>query len=951
MSAPDDNGFNLLSHIGVAKSDAIAFVDSEGRSLSYSDLHQNTGELRSQILEQTSGQIVRCVTVLPNHPTTVILQLALLGNCTLVPANPSSSERELDELIASVGADCIISRSNNVVCATLASRHGLTQIDFDAEAGSFDSSIRQFPGSNLQIASNRAAPETEASTALILPTSGSTGSPKLVPLQISALAQSAANIAEHLQLSEADRALHILPMFHIGAIVDLVLAPLIAGGSVCFAHGLAFNQLASFIRKHQVSWMQLVPTMLTRLLAESAESELEALGQQLRFIRSVSSDLPPAIQTEAETRLAGVPIIQIYGLTETSGQVASNPLPPEERRLGTVGKACGAEICIMDAFANALEAGEEGEICVRGASVMLGYENFDNAQAFFGSWLRTGDLGKFDADGYLCISGRLKEVVNRGGEKIALQEIDRVAIAHDGIIDAASFAIPHPSLGEEVAIALVSSNVRLTEEDMAQYFCRHLSEHKRPRQIYLLKQLPKLGSGKIDRSSLSNLSTSNRVESKHINYRPESLNERLVSRLWAKILRVKQPVPGDDFFDAGGDSLAATAFLASLEKATQKSFPSDLLYRSPKYETLVEAIEKVESKTKGDYGLGLPKPIFDAVRRATAAWPGRRRRSDSLIIEHNTTGIKQAFFWCGNGRDNFEEIVQAFGPDRPIYVLRTLSGLKHKSDVNTALLAAHYVLEIEQIEPEAPICLGGVCQGAVLARQIAQQLADRGREIKLTVFVDRIFTQPFEFPTLLVWSGSSQHSSRVAYLNPERGLPYLYPAGAESIRHSGPHSALVSGNGAAELVERIESYLDSGLVPDIGAERDCFFERRQLYEADLTARMPRFVSADEEMTIAVEVKNTSSGNWMSTDKGGFYLASRWLNLDGHIRTVMAGAAELQNDLAVGESCLLELKLRVPKKKLPYILLLDMVDDGVTWFHQQETNKNHRPLKKLVVCLS
>ena len=951
MSGLSSSASNILDYLGIEESEQTAFVDHEGNSLSYSELHARVSQAQEQVQYLDSGSMRRCVTVLPDHPTTSILQLALLGNYTLIPANPASSERELRELVRSVGADCLISNSNDSLAEKLSAELSLCHLGFDRrEDQSFDFAIQKLTGDKSESGAQSQAFESDSTAALILPTSGSTGDPKLVPLQLSALAKSAINIAQHLQLSASDRALHILPMFHIGAIVDLVLAPLIKGGSLCFAQGVAFNELASTATKQKVSWVQLVPTMLNRLLLESDDQQLKKLGDSLRFVRSVSSDLPPNLQLEAEARLSNTPIIQIYGMTESSGQIASNPLPPEQRREGSVGRPVGVKLCIMDSYGNPLPSEEEGEICIDGETMMQGYENYDNSKAFYGSWLRTGDLGKLDKDGFLHISGRLKEIVNRGGEKIALQEIDRVALAYEQIVEAAAFAVPHASLGEEVAIAVVPLSQELSEPDLRAYFSEYLAEHKLPRQILFLPELPKLGSGKIDRRALgSMLQSAEPEEAGHgtAEYRPTSISERLISRLWIKVLGADPPVPGDDFFDAGGDSLAATGFLAALEKATKRNFSADLLYRAPTFEKLVAAIDSAESKQVDEYQLDLPKPIFDAIRQATAAWPGRRRQANSLVIEHNTAGSKQSFFWCGNGIEHFEDMITALGPDRPSYVLRTLSGLKFKSDTNTKLLASHYVLEIEDIQPEGPICLGGFCQGAVLARQIAEQLDDRGREIKLVIFVDRVFVQPFELPTLLVWSSSSQYSSRMAYLNPEIGLPYLYPAGAVAIRHNSPHRGSVFGQGAVELVERISPYLDFGLPEpeQIGSESCTFKERAKSYRAEINSKIPRIVRSGSEISVQVEIKNTSDEDWSSTSENGFYLAARWINLDGHIRTILAGSVELNKGLAVGESVEVDIKVQVPGKKLPYFLILDMVDEGVTWFHQQEN-----PIfKKLVFC--
>lgn len=938
MSSSDDQPFSILEHLGVENSERAVFLDKTGCQLNYSELHESLARLQEDILDSGLGYSARVVTSLPDHPTTAMLQLAMLGVCTLVPANPASSERELLELVESVGASAIISRSDDELVAAVAQKASLVWLGFDVlGSDSFKAVLKDLRDFRPKGGESCLSDVSERATALILPTSGSTGSPKLVPLRLEALCLSASNIADHLNLRDSDRALHILPMFHIGAVVDLLLAPLRRGGSICFAQGLPFSQLATYVQEQNISWIQMVPTMLNRLLAETGDESLEKLGAQLRFVRSVSSDLPPSMQLEIEEKLGGTPVIQIYGMTETCGQITSNPLPPAEGKPGSVGVPIGVELAIMDAFGNPLSTDEEGEVCVAGDTLTPGYENQENAKHFYGPWLRTGDLGRLDAEGYLFICGRLKEVVNRGGEKIALQEVDRIALTHPEVMEAASFATRHATLGEEVAIAVVLRRSVPDESGLQQYFADRLAEHKCPRQIYLIDELPRLGSGKIDRRSLAIQFGSSGKESHPLDYQPQSLNERLVSRLWSKILRAPAPVPGDDFFEVGGDSLAATGFLAALEKATKKTFPADLLYKSPSYEKLVQSIDEIASKSLNNeeaaHGLDLPKPIFDAIRQATASWPGRRRQESSLIIEHNTAGAKKSFFWCGNGREHFEDLIEALGANYPFFVLRTLSGQKLKSDANTNLLAEHYALEIEEIQPEGPISLGGFCQGAVLARRIAEQLAARGREIKLVVFVDRVFHQPFLHPTLLVWSSSSQYSARTNYREPERGLPYLFPKGFAVHWHSSQHRGSVFGEGAVELAEQIEGYLggQSVITQGHGENSASFVERCQLHKAVVAGRFPRVVKAGEEFSLTLRVTNLSDKDWPADNS--ILVAARWFNLDGHIRTVRAGEALLQQGLKSGETREMELAVEAPAKRLPYVLMVDAVDDGIGWFYQ------------------
>ncbi len=340
--------------------------------------------------------------------------------------------------------------------------------------------------------------------ALILHTSGSTGRPKRVPLRHSHLAVSAANIANTYLLNEEDIALCMMPLYHIHGIMASTMATLLSGGMVVLP--TKFNPLSFWrmVREHRVTWYSGVPTMHQLVLARTREKAPEA--STLRFIRSCSAPFSAETIHQMEN-VFGVPFVEAYGMTEAAHQMTSNPLPPRHRKPGSVGVGAGIRISIMDKEGNHLGTDQRGEVVIQGANVFRGYENNPeaNARAFVNGWFRTGDQGYLDEDCYLHLTGRIKDIIIRGGENIAPHEIDAVLLRHPAIAGAVTFGYAHPTLGEEVAAAVVLHEPGSENESSLLKYCReHMADYKAPKKIYFVDSIPTTGTGKIRRRAVAN---------------------------------------------------------------------------------------------------------------------------------------------------------------------------------------------------------------------------------------------------------------------------------------------------------------------------------------------------------------------------------------------------------------------------------------------------------------
>jgi oxalate---CoA ligase len=470
---------------------------------------------------------------------------------------------------------------------SVAARAGLAVLRLDRPGG--DRSVPlELAGPDL----GDAEPGLDPAVALLLHTSGTTARPKTVPLTRANLVASAGAVAASLALTPGDVGLEVMPLFHVHGLVAGLLAPLHAGSSVVCAPGFHAPDVADQLAGGGITWMTAVPTMYLSL-AERLEAppgvtlrptRPDTLPPALRVLRSSSASLAPPLLGRIE-RLMGVPLIEAYGMTEAAHQIASNPLPPGSRRAGTVGLAAGPQVAIRRADHDGdgwAEPGQVGEIVIRGANVTGGYRTDDPHVArdtFVEGWFRTGDQGRLDPEGYLTITGRLKEIINRGGEKISPREVDEVLLDHPAVSEAVTFAAPDPRLGEAVAAAVVPAvGATPTERDLRHFVADRLAAHKVPRRVVVVDHLPKGPTGKLVRVGLAaKLGLDDPAGLDHLDPldgapgpdRPAASPEvqAFVAQRWAEVLDLAvAPEPDQHFLDVGGDSLAAARLLAALSQ-------------------------------------------------------------------------------------------------------------------------------------------------------------------------------------------------------------------------------------------------------------------------------------------------------------------------------------------------------------------------------------------------
>lgn len=476
-------------------------VPEGGPVVSYGSLRNQVESLVDTLHTLGLGRGDRVAMVLPNGIEVITAFFGITAAAaTAAPLNPAYTTDEFRFYLEDIEAKALIVPPDGGEQARAAAPAGTVLIETSLTP---EGQVRYETVGSSSLPRKQTDP-TPDDVALFLHTSGTTSRPKGVPLSQANLLASAANVVATYALTPADVALCVMPLFHVHGLVASTLATLGSGGTIVVPPRFSASAFWPTVTTHSATWYTAVPTIHQVLLARAEEDRAPAPGaSSLRFIRSCSSALAPATMTRMEERF-GCPVLEAYGMTEAAHQMTSNPLPPGQRRPGSVGRGTGVQIAIMDERGTLLPTGSQGEVVIRGPNVTRGYHNNPeaNATAFTNGWFRTGDQGVLDAEGYLTLVGRLKELINRGGEKIAPREIDEVLLTHPAIAEAVCFGVPDAKYGEEVAAAVVL-RAEASEADLIAYCRERLVSFKIPKKIYVVTQIPRTVTGKIQRRTVA----------------------------------------------------------------------------------------------------------------------------------------------------------------------------------------------------------------------------------------------------------------------------------------------------------------------------------------------------------------------------------------------------------------------------------------------------------------
>jgi acyl-CoA synthetase (AMP-forming)/AMP-acid ligase II/acyl carrier protein len=580
---------------------APAILAVGGDVISYRQLAERVVEIALQLNRWGIGRDDRVAVVLPNGPEMAVTFLAASAVATCAPLNPSYTKDELKFSLQDLRAKALIALPGGDQPAyRAASEAGIPVIGLEAGTGGLFRLVSKLPIRDALTAPVLAELED---VALVLHTSGTTARPKIVPLTHRNIFHSARNISEAYSLAAADRCLNMMPLFHIHGLMGALAASLACGGSIICAPGMVPDRVLAWLSELKPTWYTAVPTMHQALLDEVRRQPEKASEVRLRFIRSCSSSLPPKVARDLESTF-GVPVVEAYGMTEATHQIASNPLPPAGRKFGSVGLPTGTtKVAILGEQGKPLPANMTGEIGIRGENVMAGYENNPeaNAASFTDGWLRTGDRGSVDEDGYIFIQGRLKELINRGGEKISPREIDEALLRHPAVRQAVAFAMPHPTLGEDVAAAVVLHAGQIVSmQELRRFAAAGLADFKVPRLIIFIPEIPKGATGKIQRIGLAEKLKPQleaaKAQSLPGNDGPRDLVEEEILNIWQQVLDFRPIGVQDDFLALGGDSLMAARILMLVDEHFKVDLSLADLFNAPTVAAMAELVkERVKS--------------------------------------------------------------------------------------------------------------------------------------------------------------------------------------------------------------------------------------------------------------------------------------------------------------------------------------------------------------------
>jgi acyl-CoA synthetase (AMP-forming)/AMP-acid ligase II len=583
--------------------DAVALLACARRSASYSDLLNQVDATAQMLARKGIRRGDRVAVVMPNGPEMASLFLAVASVSVCAPLNPAYKASEFEFYLSDLKPKLVILDAGMKTEVRDAARTlGIPILELRANESGEAGSV-EWGADDRAASQNRTVDyATAGDVALVLHTSGTTSRPKIVPLTHENLCVSADNTADSLALTSRDRCLNIMPLFHVHGLVGALLSSLSAGAAVACTPGYRVTEFFPWLAEFQPTWYTAVPTMHHGIVSRAEANSAVIAAHPLRFIRSCSAALAPKIMAQLEDAF-GVPVLEAYGMTEAAHQMCTNILPPRPRKPGSVGRPSGVEVAIMNDAGALLAEGEEGEVVIRGRNVTRGYENNPDAnlRSFTGGWFRTGDQGRFDRDGDLFLTGRIKELIVRGGEKIAPREIDEAMLSHPVVEQALGFAVPDVGLGERVAAAVVlRAGASATEIELREYAAGLLAAFKVPEKIVFVAELPRGATGKVQRIGLAEklglAGLPDPAAAPREEYcAPRTGTEAQLADIWSQVLKLEHPGVRDNFFACGGDSVLAGQLIARINQGFGVEISAPRLFQLPTIAEMAVAIDEIQT--------------------------------------------------------------------------------------------------------------------------------------------------------------------------------------------------------------------------------------------------------------------------------------------------------------------------------------------------------------------
>ena len=697
-----------LTRIAQASPDRAAVLSTRFAPLDHRGLQQMIERTHRQLRLAGFGRDARIGVLLPEAPQAAVAIIAIACSAVAVPLDPRLGQAELDQFLQQLPLDALLIGSDgDQQGRAAAERHGLMLISAEAaEDGS--PALRLAMPVAAQPAPDE-LPEPDA-PAFILRSSGTTALPKLIPFTHRNMLTAARKWQRWFGLDAGDRCLCVSAPYYSHGLKVTILTPLLTGGSVAFPLSPAVVDLHEWFASLRPSWYSAGPALHLAIL-EAARAHPEGLStQRLRFASSGGAPLGQEIIDSFE-RTLGFPLLEHYGSSEAA-QIAANT--PDVRKAGTVGRPWPETLSIVDEDGNPLTAGERGEIRVRGATVMPGYLGDEalNREVLRDGWFHTGDIGSLDEEGFLHLHGRLREVINRGGEKVSLSEVDAALLRHPAVAEAAAFGVPHQRLGQDVAAAVVlRPGMAVTGAELQRFLRDELVYFKVPRRVQIIEALPRGLTGKVLRHRLADAYVQQRNERARLATGAVAASqlEQDVLAIWRRLLKTEAVGPEDNFLDSGGDSLLATEMLTELEQMLGRVIPESLLIEAETARELAARLENLANHV-------IP------------------------VIDFNAQPGRTALFWFhgdfAHGGYYIRRLARLLGPQQPLTAIAPHGMANEPIPASVQQMARERLPLILERQAQGPYRIGGYCNGALVAFEAARLLIEAGHEVEIVALID-----------------------------------------------------------------------------------------------------------------------------------------------------------------------------------------------------------------------